>query len=74
MVETRGKGFLRGLKIKGAPRDVQKIARDHKLLVGVAGDNVVRFAPPLIVTEAHIREAVEKLDEALAAAKSERAA
>ena len=74
VVETRGKGFLRGLKIKGAPRDVQKIARDHKLLVGVAGDNVVRFAPPLIVTEAHIREAVEKLDEALAAAKSERAA
>ena len=74
VVETRGRGFLRGLKIKGAPRDVQKIARDHKLLVGVAGDNVVRFAPPLIVTEAHIREAVEKLDEALALAKSERAA
>ena len=32
-----------------------------------AGDNVVRLLPPLIVSEAEIDEAVDRLDGALAA-------
>ena len=31
---------------------------EHKLLGGSAGDNVLRLAPPLIITEDHVREAV----------------
>jgi len=36
-----GKGLLCGLKMKEAPKPLQGIMRDHKLLVGVAGNNVL---------------------------------
>ena len=39
-------------------------ARAQGLLVVGAGDNVVRLLPPLIVTDADISEAVDKLDRA----------
>ena len=42
--------------------------RDRGLLIGAAGDNVARMAPPLTITEADARTALEKLDEALKAA------
>ncbi|MET0546002.1 MAG: aminotransferase class III-fold pyridoxal phosphate-dependent enzyme, partial [Caulobacterales bacterium] len=73
--EIRGKGLLRGLKLNIAPKGVQLAARERKLLVGTASDNVVRLAPPLIISEAHVREAIAALDDSLAAVKSaERAA
>jgi acetylornithine/N-succinyldiaminopimelate aminotransferase len=48
VVEARGKGLLRGVKLKMDPKLIQAKMREHKVLVGVAGDNVLRFAPPLI--------------------------
>ena len=56
-----------GIKLKSnVPNtDVKVKALDHKLLVGTAGDNVVRMAPPLIITEDHIREAIEALRKTL---------
>ena len=33
----------------------------------IAGDNVVRLVPPLIVEESHVREAVAIMDRAFAA-------
>jgi len=41
--------------------------QDRKLLVGTAGDNVLRMAPPLIIGESEAREALDILREALAA-------
>jgi len=41
--------------------------RDEKLLTVGAGDNVVRLLPPLIVTEAEIEDAVQRLDRACTA-------
>jgi len=63
--ELRGKGLLMGLKLKVPNVDVKVKALDHKLLVGTAGDNVLRMAPPLIITEDHIREAIEALRKTL---------
>lgn len=60
-----GKGLLTGLKLKGAPKTVQTACRGKGLLVGVAGDNVLRLAPPLIITDEDVREAVGIIDEAL---------
>jgi acetylornithine/succinyldiaminopimelate/putrescine aminotransferase len=37
----------------------------------VAGDNVLRFAPPLIIDESQVRHAVDALDGVLAAQMSE---
>jgi len=65
--EVRGRGLLLGLKLKDGyvNRTLAKEARDRHLLIGAAGDNVARMAPPLIIEEAHARQAVETLDEAL---------
>jgi acetylornithine/N-succinyldiaminopimelate aminotransferase len=38
--------------------------RDEKLLTVGAGENVVRFLPPLIVSEAEIEESVQRLERA----------
>ena len=60
-----GKGLLCGLKMKDAPKPVQNACRDQNLLVGVAGNNVLRMAPPLIITDEHVREAISTIDKAL---------
>ncbi len=66
VVELRGKGLLRGIKLSLDPKPVQGIARDKGLLVGVAGDNVLRFAPPLIIEPDHVSQAIAILDATLA--------
>lgn len=64
--EVRGKGLLRGVKLKTLDnKDVQAKLRARKVLFGVAGDNVVRLAPPLIIDEAQISQAIDALDEVL---------
>ncbi|MGJ8564758.1 MAG: aspartate aminotransferase family protein [Alphaproteobacteria bacterium] len=61
--ELRGKGLLCGMQLKKPALDVRKIALSKGLLAGSAGDNVLRMAPPLIITEDHVREAVNILRE-----------
>ncbi len=67
VVDVRGKGLLRGIKLTINPKDIQGKLRDRKVLVGVAGDNVLRLAPPLIIDETQIREAVDAIDAVLTA-------
>ena len=70
--EVRGKGLLLGLKLKVIEnKTVRDRARDAGLLVGVAGDNVVRLAPPLVITSEEASEALAGLDAALEKAKAE---
>ncbi|HCB74939.1 aspartate aminotransferase family protein [Sphingomonas yantingensis] len=64
---VRGIGLMLGLKIKDPAvcRDFVAHCRDHHgLLLVAAGENVVRILPPLVIEEAHIAEAIEKLSEA----------
>jgi acetylornithine/N-succinyldiaminopimelate aminotransferase len=69
--EVRGEGLLVGLKCKvPSAKLVAALLREHMLSIG-AGDNVVRLLPPLIVSEAEIAEACEKLSAACAALESE---
>jgi acetylornithine/N-succinyldiaminopimelate aminotransferase len=74
VVDVRGKGLLRGLKLKIDPKEVQAKLRERKVLVGVAGDNVLRLAPPLIIDEAQVRHAVDAIDAVLAAQMAEASA
>ena len=60
-----GKGLLTGLRLKAAPKEVQNLCRDKGLLVGVAGNNVLRLAPPLVIKDSDVREAVGLIDAAL---------
>ncbi|HET9935506.1 MAG TPA: aspartate aminotransferase family protein [Methyloceanibacter sp.] len=68
--DVRGQGLMLGLKCKVPNQKLLAALRAEKLLTVQAGDNVVRFLPPLIVTEAEIDEACAKLDVACVALKS----
>jgi acetylornithine/N-succinyldiaminopimelate aminotransferase len=63
--------LLRGLKLKIDPKPIQLKLLERKVLCGVAGDNVLRLAPPLVITEAEADEALGRLDAALAAVAAE---
>ena len=61
---ARGRGLLQGI-IVDDPGEVVAAARAKGLLVSLAGSNVVRLVPPLIVGRAEIDEAVAILDDVL---------
>ena len=67
IAEVRGEGLLIGIKAVMPSTNLVAALRDQKLLTVGAGDNVVRFLPPLIVSEAEVEEAVQRLDRACAA-------
>jgi predicted acetylornithine/succinylornithine family transaminase len=56
--EVRGRGLLRGLAVAGPPAQVVSKCREKGMLLSVAGDKVVRFAPPYIVERRHLDEAI----------------
>jgi acetylornithine/N-succinyldiaminopimelate aminotransferase len=75
--EVRGEGLLIGVKAVVPSGDLVAALREQKLLTVGAGENVVRFLPPLIVTEAEIEQSVaclERASAALSADQSKRAA
>jgi acetylornithine/N-succinyldiaminopimelate aminotransferase len=67
-VGERGRGLLRGLVLAPGldPRTVLGVAREHGVLLTAAGTDVLRFTPPLVVTEAQIDEGLARVGEALA--------
>ena len=75
--EVRGEGLLIGVKAVVPSADLVTALREQKLLTVGAGDNVVRFLAPLIVSEAEIDHSVQSLERActaLAAAHEKAAA
>jgi acetylornithine aminotransferase len=47
--------------------DIVKAAMNEGLLLAPAGPKVLRFVPPLIVSEAEVDEAIQKLEKAITA-------
>ncbi|MBM3520950.1 MAG: aspartate aminotransferase family protein [Alphaproteobacteria bacterium] len=64
IAEVRGHGLMVGLKCRVPNTEVMAAALNERLLTIGAGENVVRLLPPLIVSDADIGEAVERLDRA----------
>lgn len=64
--EIRGEGLLIGVKAVVPSGDLVAALREQKLLTVGAGDNVVRFIAPLIVTEAEIDQSIASLERACA--------
>lgn len=62
----RGAGMLIGLQCRVPNGDLIKKLTANGMLAVVAGENVVRLAPPLIVGEAHIDEAMTILEKSCA--------
>nr|WP_228049180.1 aspartate aminotransferase family protein [Nodularia sp. LEGE 04288] len=68
--EVRGWGLINGMELQAdvplTASDVVKAAMDKGVLLVPAGPKVVRFVPPLIVTEAEVNLALQAVDEAIA--------
>jgi len=65
--EVRGRGLLAGFDLVPPVGDVVAACRERGLLVLTAGDNMLRVAPALIVTEKEVAEACGIIDAALKA-------
>ena len=65
-VDARGMGLLQGLKCVNAPAAVQAACTAEGLMVLTAGDNVLRLAPALVVTDSDIDQAMAMLRRAAA--------
>jgi acetylornithine/N-succinyldiaminopimelate aminotransferase len=65
--DVRGAGLLLGIKLADGivNTDAQNEAVGQGLLTVAAGQNVLRLAPPLIITEAEADQALEMLDRTL---------
>lgn len=60
--ERRGKGMIQGLEVEGRPAgEIAERALNNGLIVMTAGGNVLRFVPPLVITEEDVDRMVEKL-------------
>jgi acetylornithine/N-succinyldiaminopimelate aminotransferase len=59
---VRGVGLLQGLKARIPNTELIAALRAHGLLAVGAGDNVVRFAPPLIISADELREARARME------------
>ena len=59
--DARGMGLLQGMKCVLPQGEVQAACVAEGLLAITAGDNVLRLAPPLVVTDADLDEAVAML-------------
>ena len=69
--EVKGLGHLRGLKMSLSLPDFITKSRQKGLIVLRAGSDVIRLAPPLIVTENQVEEAIEILNQVLEEMRSE---
>ncbi|MCG8558630.1 MAG: aspartate aminotransferase family protein [Hyphomicrobiales bacterium] len=62
--EVRGEGLMLGLKTRPPNQDVVAALIEERMLTVPAGDNVVRLLPPLIVTDAEIDDACDRISAA----------
>ena len=64
-VARRGLGLMQGLELSVTPSDIIHKAMDDGLILFAAGSNVIRFVPPLVITEGDVDKMIEKLKRAL---------
>jgi predicted acetylornithine/succinylornithine family transaminase len=63
----RGKGLMWGLVSEIPAAEIVAEARNHGLIILVAGEKVVRLLPPLTISQTELDMLVERLQETLAA-------
>jgi acetylornithine/N-succinyldiaminopimelate aminotransferase len=63
IIEVRGAGLLLGIKTKQNNVKISNILKNNRLLTVPADDNVIRLAPPLIISKKHVDDAINIIDE-----------
>jgi acetylornithine aminotransferase len=67
VLDARGRGLILGLQLGCDPGPIVAAARERGLLVITAGTNVLRFVPPLTISEPEIRQGLAIVAEAMRA-------
>ncbi len=65
VLETRGRGLLRGLALAKPPAAIIDACRERGVLVIAAGENVLRLAPPLVISPGEIDHGLAVLRDVL---------
>lgn len=58
IVEIRGAGLMLGVQMKDPVRPILEACLENKLIVASAGADILRFVPPLTITEDEVDEAI----------------
>jgi len=69
--EIRGRGLMIGAELKpqwhGKAGDITEMCRKHGVMALQAGPNVIRFVPPLVITEKEVKEGIARFERAVVA-------
>ena len=65
ILERRGMGLMQGLVFDRPVKDIIDKALEKGLILINAGTNIIRFVPPLIVTNHNIDEMISILDDCI---------
>lgn len=65
IVDHRGVGFIQGLEFKENPSEIVKKSLGEGLVLIAAGNNTIRFVPPLIISKQNIEEMISLFEIAL---------
>ena len=65
LLEVRGKGLMLGLVTEGSAKELVEAFKAQGLLVLTAGEHVVRFLPPLMLTEDDLEDVFDMISDAL---------
>jgi len=65
IIEVRGAGFLLGIKTKSNNTEINNLLLKNKLICILANDNIIRIAPPLIITRNEIDQALQIIEKTL---------
>ena len=68
--DIRGSGLMLGIELQGKAQDVCKIAQEEGLLIITAGENTLRFYPPLNVSKSVLKKGISILSQALVKIKN----
>ena len=65
VTDLRGKGLMLGLELKKGAKEVVKKLLERNILILTAGENVLRFLPPLIITKEEVDKLIKELNKIL---------
>ena len=66
IVDVRGQGLMLGIELSKPAKPIIEACMESGLLLVGAGVHIIRFVPPLIVSQAEVQEAVSILDAVIA--------
>ena len=63
--DVRGVGLMLGMEMHNSCANIVNSMRKQGVLINCAADKVLRFVPPLVITQEEINTVIRRLDEAL---------